>query len=120
MKERLAVILVGLGLAALALVAVPSPIGAGTRAPAPTTVKPTGELKIALAFLGAQRMIPWAEVPSGGIKQHQILVYDYLVGCTDDGQLMAEGGIAQRWEQASDKLSWTFWLRQGVTFHDGT
>ena len=49
--------------------------------------KPQGELRIALAFLGAQRLIPWAEVPSGGIKQHQILLYDYLVGCTDDGQL---------------------------------
>ncbi len=49
--------------------------------------KPTGELRIAFAFLGAQRMIPWAEVPSGGIKQYQIFIYDYLVGCTDDGQL---------------------------------
>ncbi|MBM3222698.1 MAG: hypothetical protein FJZ47_02680 [Candidatus Tectomicrobia bacterium] len=28
--------------------------------------KPTGELRMTLAFLGAQRMIPWAEVPSGG------------------------------------------------------
>src|SRR5437867_13441543 len=49
--------------------------------------KPTGELRIALAFLGAQRMIPWVEVPSGGIKQYQLLIYDHLVGCTDDGQL---------------------------------
>jgi hypothetical protein len=49
--------------------------------------KPTGELRIALAFLGAQRMIPWVEVPSGGIKQYQLLIYDHLVGCTDDGPL---------------------------------
>ena len=34
--------------------------------------KPSGELRIAFAFLGAQRMIPWVEVPSGGIKQYQI------------------------------------------------
>ena len=57
---------------------------------------------------------------SGGIKQYMMLIHDYLVGCTDDGQLDPEGGIAQKWEQAPDKLSWTFWLRQGVTFHDGT
>ncbi|MDQ3831774.1 MAG: ABC transporter substrate-binding protein [Candidatus Tectomicrobia bacterium] len=82
--------------------------------------KPTGELRIALAFLGAQRFVPWVEVPSGGIKHYQILVYDYLVGCTDDGQLSAEGGIAQEWQEAADKLSWTFTLRKGVTFHDGT
>jgi peptide/nickel transport system substrate-binding protein len=88
--------------------------GAGAQAD-----NPSGELRIALAFLGAQRLIPWAEVPSGGIKQHQILIYDYLVGCTDDGQLSPETGIAQRWEEAADHLSWTFSLRPGVTFHDG-
>jgi peptide/nickel transport system substrate-binding protein len=83
-------------------------------------VKPAGELRIALAFLGAQRFIPWAEVPSGGIKHYQTLVYDYLVGCTDDGQLSPEGGVAQAWQEAADKLSWTFTLRKGITFHDGT
>jgi hypothetical protein len=82
--------------------------------------KPSGELHIALAFLGGQRFIPWAEFVSGGIKQYMMLIHDYLVGCTDDGQLDPTGGIAQKWEQAPDKLSWTFWLRQGVTFHDGT
>jgi peptide/nickel transport system substrate-binding protein len=82
--------------------------------------KPAGELRIALAFLGAQRMIPWAEVPSGGIKQYQLLIYDHLVGCTDDGQLSTQNGLAQSWQEAPDKLSWTFTLRPGVTFHDGT
>lgn len=28
--------------------------------------------------------------------------------------------LAERWETAPDGLSWTFTLRQGVTFHDGT
>ncbi|MGE3537710.1 MAG: ABC transporter substrate-binding protein [Candidatus Tectimicrobiota bacterium] len=79
-----------------------------------------GDLRIAFAFLGGQRFIPWAEVPSGGIKQHQHLIYDYLIGCTDDGQLTADNGIAQSWEEAQDKLSWTFHIRQGVKFHDGT
>ncbi|MBI3326860.1 MAG: ABC transporter substrate-binding protein [Nitrospinae bacterium] len=117
MKGRCKGMLIGLALVVLGLVAVPIPIGAG--APGPGVVKPTGELRIALAFLGAQRMIPWAEVPSGGIKMHQMLVYDYLVGCTDAGQLSNEAGIAQQWEEAPDKLSWTFWLRKGVKFHDG-
>ena len=86
----------------------------------PAQNKPPGELRIALAFLGAQRMIPWVEVPSGGIKQYQLLIYDYLVGCTDDGQLSPDNGIAQSWEEAADKLSWTFSLRQGIKFYDGT
>jgi ABC-type transport system substrate-binding protein len=103
---------------ALGLLTFPALLGAGI--PGPATVKPTGELRIALAFLGAQRFIPWAESASGGIKQYQMLVYDYLVGCTDDGQFSSEGGIAQKWQEAPDQLSWTFWLRQGVTFHDGS
>jgi peptide/nickel transport system substrate-binding protein len=95
-------------------------LGAGRAAPLLAADKPTGELRIGLAFLGAQRLIPWAEVASGGIKQHQLLIYDHLVGCTDDGQLSARNGVAQRWEEAPDHLSWTFTLHQGIQFHDGT
>lgn len=103
---------IGLGLFGGLLFFAPEQAGAAA--------KPTGELRIALAFLGAQRLIPWAEVPSGGIKQYQMLMYDYLVGCTDDGQLSPEDGLAEHWSEAPDQLSWTFRLRQGVKFHDGT
>ncbi|MBI3329531.1 MAG: ABC transporter substrate-binding protein [Nitrospinae bacterium] len=120
MKKACGISLLGLGLIAFVLLGIPTLLGAGAPSPGPTAVKPTGEVRIALAFLGAQRLIPWAEPASGGIKQYLMLIYDYLVGCTDDGQLSAEGGIAQRWEEAADKLSWTFWLRKGVKFHDGT
>jgi peptide/nickel transport system substrate-binding protein len=102
------------------LVVIGALLGASLTVPAVAQDKPQGELRIALAFLGAQRFIPWVEVPSGGIKQYQILVYDYLVGCTDDGQLAPEGGLAQSWQEAPDKLSWTFHLRQGIKFHDGS
>jgi peptide/nickel transport system substrate-binding protein len=120
MRRLRAVALVWLSLVLLGAMAPTTAPEAGTPAAGPGAGKPTGELRIALAFLGAQRMIPWAEVPSGGIKQHQILIYDHLVGCTDDGQLSTATGIAERWEEAADKLSWTFSLRKGVTFHDGT
>src|SRR5438093_3788699 len=98
----------------LALLAVSLPVSGLAQ------TKSTGELRIALAFLGAQRMIPWVEVPSGGIKQYQLLIYDHLVGCTDDGQLSPDNGIAQSWEESADKLSWTFHLRPNIQFHDGT
>jgi len=71
--------------------------GGGLALPVLAQDKPTGELRIALAFLGAQRLIPWNEDPSGGVKQYQLLIYDHLVGCTEDGQLSSENGIAQSW-----------------------
>jgi peptide/nickel transport system substrate-binding protein len=108
------------GALAAGLLAIPLTLDAAAPRAGASAGVPTGELRIALAFLGAQRMIPWAEVPSGGIKQHQILIFDHFIGCTDDGQLSTESGIAERWEEAADKLSWTFTLRKGVTFHDGT
>jgi peptide/nickel transport system substrate-binding protein len=111
-------ILMQLGLVALALLAIP--VSLRGAAPAQTPVQSSGELRIAFAFLGAQRFIPWTESASGGVKQYQSLVYDYLVGCTDDGQLSSAGGIAEKWQEAADQLSWTFWLRPGVKFHDGT
>jgi peptide/nickel transport system substrate-binding protein len=102
------------------LVVLGALLGASLTVPVVAQDKPQGELRVALAFLGAQRFIPWVEVPSGGIKQYQRLVYDYLVGCTDDGQLAPEGGLVQSWQEAPDKLSWTFRLRQGIPFHDGS
>jgi peptide/nickel transport system substrate-binding protein len=119
MKIRLPGLGIWIGLVVLGLAVLPGSAGVGAAAAGSQETKPTGELRIALAFLGAQRMIPWTEVASGGIKQHQILIYDHLVGCTDDGQLSTETGIARQWEEASDQMSWTFRLRQGVKFHDG-
>lgn len=40
-----------------------------------------------------------------------------LVTRTIDGRY--EPGLAERWEQSPDGLTWRFWLRPGVTFHNG-
>ena len=45
-------------------------------------------------------------------------VYDPLVWLTPDGQ--AFPGLAQRWEISADGKTYTFYLRQDVTFHDNT
>ena len=48
-------------------------------------------------------------------------VYEPLLWCTKAGsEFEFTPALATSWSQSSDKLSWTFKLRQGVRFHDGT
>lgn len=46
------------------------------------------------------------------------LVYDGLV--KEDDALVPQPALAESWEISDDGLTYTFALRQGVTFHDGT
>jgi peptide/nickel transport system substrate-binding protein len=45
-------------------------------------------------------------------------IFEPLVDLDQTGQLY--GVLAESWEPSEDGLTWTFNLRQGVTFHDGT
>jgi len=45
-------------------------------------------------------------------------VYDPLVWLTPEGEFVP--GLAERWEVSDDGLTYTFHLRDDVTFHDGT
>jgi len=45
-------------------------------------------------------------------------VYDTLV--EPDLELQMQPALAESWETSDDQLTWTFTLREGVTFHDGS
>lgn len=45
-------------------------------------------------------------------------VFDTLV--EPDENLIMKGALAERWETSPDQLTWTFALRQGVQWHDGS
>ena len=47
-------------------------------------------------------------------------VYDMLIYRHPQTMNDFVPGLAERWEMAPDGLSWTFYLRQDVIFHDGT
>ena len=51
------------------------------------------------------------------ISAAQGAVFDSLTVVAADGSL--EGELAESWETSSDAKTWTFNLRQGVTFHNG-
>src|SRR5215204_5448902 len=55
------------------------------------------------------------DVPTGRAVGY---VFDGLVGFTPDAQVAP--ALATRWELSPDGLTYTFHLRRGVTFHDGT
>ena len=46
------------------------------------------------------------------------LVYEGLVSLDDD--YLPQPALAERWEPSADGASWQFYLREGVTFHDGS
>jgi len=78
---------------------------------------PAGELTVALSSFATEILDPVL----GGhvVKFYLSLIFDYLVGVTPDGQLSPDGGVAARWEASPDHKRWTFYLRKGLTFHNG-
>src|SRR5215213_7575513 len=55
------------------------------------------------------------DVPTGRAVAY---VFDGLTRFTPDARV--EPGLAERWELSPDGLTYTFHLRRGVKFHDGT
>ncbi|QPC93559.1 ABC transporter substrate-binding protein [Mesorhizobium sp. INR15] len=57
-------------------------------------------------------------IRSVSLNMASALIYDRLVE-QDPGDQSYHPHLAQYWETSQDGLTWTFKLRQGVTFHDG-
>jgi peptide/nickel transport system substrate-binding protein len=106
------------GYLALAVVAGLLPPWMMGPAAADAVGKPTGELRLAMAGIGNMRPAPWQETAFG--KGYMTLLYDFLVGTNVDGSLSTANGVAERWEMSADGRTWTFWLRRGIKFHDGS
>lgn len=62
-------------------------------------------------------------IENGGDADEEVvrMVYENLVRFKEQsGSLDIEPALATRWEQSSDGLAWTFYLRKDINFHDGT
>ncbi|MFM1654316.1 ABC transporter substrate-binding protein [Brevibacillus sp. B_LB10_24] len=46
------------------------------------------------------------------------LLFDHLVRYDKDGQVV--GQLAEKWETSEDGKTWTFYLHEGVKYHDGS
>lgn len=65
--------------------------------------------------LGATSYNP---VTSSNLNSATSLIYDRLV--EQDADQSYHPHLATSWEEADDGMSWTFKLKEGVTFHDGS
>lgn len=76
---------------------------------------PYGELRVALSAFGTERFDPVAATTetAGNLLSPMM---DFLIRMK--GVDLAPG-IAQSWELAPDGLSWSFFIRKGVKFHNG-
>jgi peptide/nickel transport system substrate-binding protein len=57
-------------------------------------------------------------VPGYITRDHGYLVYDTLFGMDAEGKVAPQ--MVDTYEVSEDRLSWTFTLRDGLEFHDGT
>ena len=76
-----------------------------------------GTLVVALETLGGQTMDPILEGRAPH-AHYQAPVYDALIGFNYEKGGLGPG-VAERWERSADNMSWTFYLRKDVRWHNG-
>jgi peptide/nickel transport system substrate-binding protein len=76
---------------------------------------PQGTLRVGLSAEPSSLYIPTTPDKISDIAASQL--YDPLVFQNTAGEIVP--ALAERWESSEDGTVWTFYLRQGVTFHNG-
>lgn len=122
MRANIAKVLIA-GLLALLVVVVLLIVACPKPAPAPPAPPPVpkaaAKLIVATDYLAAEVLDP-SFGPITGCKW--LPLYDTLVGAALDGRLSNKYGLARDWQVKNfdTHSTYTFYLRQGVKFHDGT
>lgn len=128
MRSRALALLTVVALTVAACSSTPAATTAPTSAPtAAATTAPTVAPTAAPTAAGPVTVVV-ARAASHGINavaesnieaaQNIDMVYESLVQMGADGKLIPD--LATKWEASADFKTWTFTLRQGVKFHDGT
>lgn len=81
----------------------------------PAAAAQEATIAFAAGELGATSYNP---ITSSNLNSATSLIYDRLI--EQDADQTFHPHLATSWEETPDGLAWTFKLREGVTFHDGT
>ena len=113
--RRQFLVLAGAG-AGATLLAGCQPAATPTPVPVPPTPASGGILTLAVTFDPDTLDAP--NITSPGVEQIAMMIYDRLVELKPD--LKVGPGLAESWTASPDATVWTFKLRKGAQFHDGT
>ena len=119
MKKRVLALLVGGSLAMGALSGCGGNAGAAAETDSAETVQSSeaAEAKNELVFVNYRDIRDLNPHLYAGEMYAQSILYDTLVSITEDGY---EGCLAESWTVSEDGKVYTFKIREGVTFSDGT
>jgi peptide/nickel transport system substrate-binding protein len=103
--------------------AAPAAAPKATAVPAPVTVPAApkvhpGKLTIMVGDLSNERFDPLFAVGGHGGQTYGKIVHGFLISTNE--RLQKVPGIATKWGLSADGLTWTFTIRKGVKFHDGS
>src|SRR4030042_7090612 len=77
---------------------------------------PIDTLSVAMGSLAEETFLPWNGNPARG--SYLTPIFDYLVYLDPEtGKVLP--GLATKWDMSADGKTWSFWLREGVQFHEG-
>src|SRR5438034_452243 len=101
-----------------------APTSTGTGSPTPGTSPSASTSPVSKMLRMARNAEPFSPFVPWQIDDNPALfisvnVYDTLLRTTKDGTNV-EPGLATKWESSADGLTWTFTLRDGLKFSDGS